>query len=152
MVLELRASCWVICGALGYWLAAAVAVSCSGAAPGLVTLGGVVLGLGAWRLFPQLLHGRAGRALRRIEWLGGDEFILVEGGGRRAPARLLPASRRLGRAVILVFDARPRHWVFLLPGMTDAAAGRKLRVFLGLRRNVLRGPSAAPVVSAGNVT
>jgi hypothetical protein len=142
----------VVGGALGYWLAAAVAAVCSAAAAWVVALVMAALALGAWRLFPQLLHGRASRALRRIEWLGGDAFILEEGGGRRVAARLLPASRRVGRAMILVFDCKPRHWVLLLPGMTDAEAGRKLRVFLGLRRNVLPAPAAAPVVSADNVT
>jgi hypothetical protein len=150
MVLELRTCVGLVCAALGYYLAVAAAVIGCGAAPGLVAVVIVVLAISAWRLLPPLLHGRAGRALRRIEWLGGDAFILEEGGGRRVPARLLTASRRFGPAMLLAFDSR--HWVLVLPAMTDAEAGRKLRVFLGLRRPTLRAPATAPVVSAGNVT
>jgi hypothetical protein len=96
-----------------------------------------------------LLHGRTGRALFRLEWVGGPHWVLEDGRGRRRAARLAPASRRLGRVSLLVFQRgvfgrHDRPWVVVLPNMvSDASAARRLRARLTLEGDTMRATDVA---------
>ncbi len=92
-----------------------------------------------------LRYGRAPRALRRLEWLGDQRWLLQDGAGRCAPALLARGSRRLGGASLLifrrgVFRRRDRPWILVLPNMvSDASAARRLRARLTLDGARMRG-------------
>jgi hypothetical protein len=132
LVLELRACKAVVLAAVGYVFAVAAALLSCGASTLHIATGLTLLAMLAVWALPTLGHGRTRRALRCLRWYGGADFEIEDGAGRCMRATLAPISRRIGRAMLLKFNAPGRPWVLLLPQMTDAEAGRRLRVALGL--------------------
>ena len=92
-----------------------------------------------------LRYGRAGRALSRLEWLGGPHWVLANGEGRVKAARLASSSRRLGRVSFLIFERGvfgrfDRPWVVIRANMvSDGTAARRLRARLTLDTALMHG-------------
>lgn len=145
ILIELKPSPLLLAAALTLLCGAGCTVLLLPLARVLSVAGLVVLCCAAAAVLPGLLYGRAGRALSRLEWLGGPHWVLEDGRGRRKAARLARHSRRLGRVSLLIFERGVfgRHdspWVLLLPNMvSDAAGARRLRARLSLDGTVMRG-------------
>jgi hypothetical protein len=143
--LELSASLPVLCVGAILIAAAAAAVVISPLHPVLLTLSLLIVTLSGARGLWLNWHGRAGAALKAIEWQGGDRWLLWRGDGRQARARLHPRSRRIGLAALLVFrrggfSRFGQQWVLVLPHMVnDGAALRRLRARLTLQGESMRG-------------
>lgn len=145
ILIELKPSPLLLAAALTLLCGAGCTVLLLPIAPLWLVIGLVVVSIAGAAVLPGLLYGRAGRALSRLEWLGGPHWVLEDGRGRRKAARLGRHSRRLGKVSLLVFEPGVfgRHdspWVLLLPNMvSDAAAARRLRARLTLDGTVMRG-------------
>ncbi|MFO1467116.1 MAG: hypothetical protein U1F35_11890 [Steroidobacteraceae bacterium] len=122
--LTLVRSRWLPWTAASFTLAAALAAlaACRG---WLLALQLVMIAAGTLRGLPSLVYGR-GRALSRLQWRPSGRWRLTRGDGATTQATLHPASRRVGRAVLLVFEGAT---ALIGPHMvSDPDAARRLRM------------------------
>ena len=145
ILIELKSSASLLAAALTLLCGAVCAVLWMPLAPALRIAALVPLCVVGLAAVSGLRYGRAGRALSRLEWLGGPHWVLADGRGRVKAARLARSSRRLGRVSLLIFERGvfgrfDRPWVAVLPNMvSDGAAARRLRARLTIDTALMRG-------------